>query len=364
MKKLIVKANEIAVSYKNGSIHKVYRAGRHFIGFFETAICYEIGSQYDAPIHAEIALQNIEFLECVDVVIVPEHHIAMQIYNAQFKTLLTTGTYIFFKNVHETTYQVISLLDYKIDPSIDETLLKLPLFNNVIRQFDIAAYEKAILYVDGNLNSILEPGQYKFYKNSTVLHLAKVDMRTTSIELSGQEILSKDKAQLRMNLNAKYKVIDIVKFLNDNKESEKQFYSAIQMATRSVVGRLTIDELMENKESINASILAESAALVKHLGVEVIDCGIKDIILPADIKNILNQVLIAEKRAQANIITRREETASTRSLLNTAKLMEDNTMLWKLKEMEYVEKIAEKINTISLAGNGQIVDQLKTIFVK
>ena len=44
--------------------------------------------------------------------------------------------------------------------------------------------------------------------------------------------------------------------------------------------------------------------------------------------------------------------------------MEENTMLFKLKEMEYVEKIAEKINTISVSGNGQIVDQLKQLFVK
>lgn len=96
----------------------------------------------------------------------------------------------------------------------------------------------------------------------------------------------------------------------------------------------------------------------------MLDCGVKDIVLPGDIKDIMNQVLIAEKKAQANLITRREETASTRSLLNTAKLMEDNAMLYKLKEMEYVEKIAEKINNISLSGSGQIVDQLKQIFVK
>lgn len=77
----------------------------------------------------------------------------------------------------------------------------------------------------------------------------------------------------------------------------------------------------------------------------------------------MNQVLVAEKRAQANIITRREETASTRSLLNTAKLLEENAMLFRLKEMEYVEEIAEKINNISVSGNGQIVDQLKQLFL-
>jgi len=68
------------------------------------------------------------------------------------------------------------------------------------------------------------------------------------------------------------------------------------------------------------------------------------------------------KLITANIITRREETASTRSLLNTAKLMEDNSMLFKLKEMEYVEKIADKIGKITVSGNGQVIDQLKDIF--
>ena len=99
------------------------------------------------------------------------------------------------------------------------------------------------------------------------------------------------------------------------------------------------------------------------LGVQVNGFGIRDIILPGDVKDIMNKVLIAEKNAQANTIMRREETASTRSLLNTARLMEDNAMLWKLKEMEYVEKIADKISNISVSGNGVLIEQLKQIFV-
>ena len=68
--------------------------------------------------------------------------------------------------------------------------------------------------------------------------------------------------------------------------------------------------------------------------VEMTGAGIKDIILPGEIREIMNTVLIAEKKAQANVIMRREEVASTRSLLNTARLMDENQTLFKLKEME------------------------------
>lgn len=149
----------------------------------------------------------------------------------------------------------------------------------------------------------------------------------------------------------------------ENKEYEKQLYILMQLALREFVGTLSLDELLEKKESISAYVLATLKDKAYNLGVEIRDCGVRDIILPGEMKEIMNQVLVAQKKAEANVIMRREETASTRSLLNTAKLMEENSMLFKLKEMEYVEKIADKINSISLSGGNQIIDQLKDIFV-
>ncbi|MMZ70416.1 hypothetical protein D1872_334490 [compost metagenome] len=81
-------------------------------------------------------------------------------------------------------------------------------------------------------------------------------------------------------------------------------------------------------------------------------------------KEILNKVLVAEKQAQANMIMRREETATTRNLLNTARLMEENDMLYKLKEMEFVERIADKIDGIQVHAGANVSDQLKTLFSK
>ena len=89
--------------------------------------------------------------------------------------------------------------------------------------------------------------------------------------------------------------------------------------------------------------------------------SVDHIILPGEIRDIMNTVLVAEKRAQANVITRREEVASTRSLLNTAKLMEENQTLYKLKELEYAERIFKNVGNISLSGNGDILQQLSLL---
>jgi regulator of protease activity HflC (stomatin/prohibitin superfamily) len=124
-----------------------------------------------------------------------------------------------------------------------------------------------------------------------------------------------------------------------------------------------LDELLLKKEEISTYIVTHIREKCSEIGIEVTGGGIKDIVLPGEIKDILNQVLIAEKKAQANIITRREETASTRSLLNTAKLMEENAVLYRLKELEFLEKISDKISQISLTSGLEVIEQLRKTFV-
>lgn len=115
---------------------------------------------------------------------------------------------------------------------------------------------------------------------------------------------------------------------------------------------------MELKETISQEIFEKLKENEKTFYVEFIAAGIKDIILPGEIKDIMNSVLVAEKTAQANVISRREEVASTRSLLNTAKLMDENKTLYKLKELEYLERICDRVGEISVNGNSGLVEQL------
>lgn len=365
MKRVTINTNDVGLVFKKGKLKNVLTAGTYWLGFGEDITVYDIGKEYFFTIaELEVLLMNNDFVNLVHVVEVADNELALVYRNNNFKSVLTSGTHAIWKGLSTYTFEKANISNIEIDAHIDRNLLdKAPLVN-YIRAYKVESYEKALLFIDGKFEKIVDAGNYLYWKNATTISVLKTDMRQLNMEIIGQEILTKDKAQLRVNFSIQYKVDDIIKALLENKEFEKQLYITMQLALRESIGLMTFDELMESKEKIAEMVMAITLDKVENLGVKLTNCGVKDIVLPGDVKEIMNQVLVAEKRAQANIITRREETASTRSLLNTAKLMEDNAMLYKLKEMEYVEKIAEKINNISLSGSGQIVDQLKQIFVK
>ena len=126
------------------------------------------------------------------------------------------------------------------------------------------------------------------------------------------------------------------------------------------MGQKTLDEILGDKENLSEALTTEVAEKASSVGVELKSAGIKDVILPGGMKEILNQVVAAEKAAQANLIRRREEVAATRSLLNTAKMIDSNPTLMRLKELKTLEKLADKVDSIQVGGGVQgLLEQLR-----
>jgi SPFH domain / Band 7 family len=362
MKQVKVNAYQVGLVFKNGVYQRMLKEGKYWF-WNEDVILYDVTKPLNAPLELNILLQDAALAEALHVVDVKDNEIVLMYENGLLKQVLTAGRYTFWKGVINYEFVPADISKIEITENIDRATLLSRAVVGYVRTYSVESYEKAVLFVDGKYAQTLQCGVYYWWKNSIAVHVGKVDTRQQQLEVNGQEILTKDKAALRINAWAQYKIADIEKALLQNKEYDKQLYVAFQLALREYIAGYSFDELLEKKEAIAPYILQRVKAGAESLGVEVNGFGIRDIILPGDVKEIMNQVLIAEKKAQANTIMRREETASTRSLLNTAKLMEENAMLWKLKEMEYVEKIADKISNISVGGNGALVEQLKQIFV-
>lgn len=363
MKLLQVNAYQIALVFKNGVYKKMLREGNYLLWFNETAVLNELNKPFVALVELNMLLQDSVLAEALHLVEVKDNAIALQFENGLLKNVLTTGQYAFWKGMIQYEFVYADISKIEITESINPCLWQHKLIAPYIRSYVVENHEKGLLFVNGKFVEILEAGIYNWWKNSISIVVAKVDIRIQQLEINAQEILTKDKATLRINAQAQYQVVDIEKAILKNKEYDKQLYVSFQLALREYVAGYSFDEVLEKKDALVPFVVEQVKLKAEVLGIGVIGFGIRDIILPGDIKDIMNKVLIAEKNAQANTIMRREETASTRSLLNTAKLMEENAMLWKLKEMEYVEKIADKISNISVNGNSALMEQLKQIFV-
>jgi hypothetical protein len=362
MKRVRINEGFLGLVFKDGDYKRFITAGKNWIGFKERVKVYDLTASFHAPIAIEILLKDEQLAALMEVVEVRDNEIVMVYENKIFKYILKVGRYIFWKGLIDREFVKADLNKIEITEQIDKALFDRYDLNQFVRTFEVLAYEKAVLLVDDVYESTLSAGIYRYWRNNTSIKIAKADMRQLQLEISGQELLTKDKAGIRINFYTQYKVLDIEKALLENKDYEKQLYVTMQLVLRAYVGQYTLDELLERKENIAMAVFEDVKTTAEKLGLTVLNCGIRDVILTGEMKEIMNQVLVAQKRAQANTITRREETASTRSLLNTAKLMEENEMLYKLKEMEYVEKIAEKVGEITVNGNGNMVKQLREIF--
>ncbi len=363
MKRITINTYEVGLVFRKGAYRRILTEGVYWLWGADSVMIYDLTKPFTPYLELNIYLQDEVLADMLEVVEVGDNEIVLRYENGLLKEVLTAGRYAYWKSIVKNTFIRADISKVEIIENIDRATLSNKLVAPFVRSYTVESYETALLFVDGKYVATLQAGVYYWWKNNIPINVGKVDTRQLQIEINGQEIMTRDKAALRVNAFAQYKVASIERAMLQNKEYERQLYVVFQLALREYIGTLSLDELLEKKENIGSYVLETVGKNAEALGVEVTGFGIRDIILPGDVKEIMNQVLVAEKKAQANIIMRREETASTRSLLNTAKLMEDNQMLFKLKEMEYVEKIAEKINSISLSGNGVLIDQLRQIFI-
>ncbi|MEL6871612.1 MAG: slipin family protein [Pseudomonadota bacterium] len=261
-------------------------------------------------------------------------------------------TRVFWKSVTDVDVDVIDVAGNM--RLTDEQLGALNLARNTtVTQSVVGAHETALLLVNGELREVLAPGRHAFWNINRTVEIRHVDLRPQLLEVTAQEILTKDRVGIRVTLSAFYRVTQPETAGLASADLRETLYRLVQFAIREAVAGRTLDDILAARAELDQQLRTFVASRVGELGVAVVEIGVKDIILPGDVRELLNRVVEAEKTAKANLIRRQEETAATRSLLNTSRLMENNPLLLRLKELEALEKLVEKVGRIDLhAGNG------------
>jgi regulator of protease activity HflC (stomatin/prohibitin superfamily) len=237
--------------------------------------------------------------------------------------------------------------------------------NSYLAETVVENHEAGLLYVEGRLVEQLSAGRHAYWTVDRKVEVKRVDLRPQLLEITAQEMLTRDRISLRVTLTAFRRIVDPERVAGTVADVDAWLYRLVQFAIREAVAARTLDEVLAAKNALDAELRAFVRERVAEAGLEVTELGVKDVILPGEIRELVNKVVEAERTAKANQIRRQEETAATRSLLNTAKLMEDNPLLLRLKELESLERLVEKVGKIDLhAGRGEGLDALLTDLVR
>ena len=361
MKKIIISETQKGFLLKNGKYVKMLGPGKYYaFGGREIFPCDIEGKIFcdKCPLETLLADENVaKAVSCVEI---GDEELALHYVDGKLTGSLRAGKYAYWNDAGKHEFKIFDISSPYVQEDFPEYVFP-KISSTYYKKIDVAEHQKARLCIGNRFEKLLGAGTYYFWNTHETIDVEYIDTRLTQMDITGQEMLTADKVTLRVNFILTYRVTDYVKIFTEIDDYEEQMHTAAQLALREYIGKHKLDNILESKEEMSAFVLEKLKAKEKGLFVEINDAGVKDIILPGEIRAIMNRVIEAEKRAQANVITRREEVASTRSLLNTAKLMDENKTLYKLKELEYAERIFENVGNITISGNGDILAQLAEI---
>ncbi|MBX3577175.1 MAG: slipin family protein [Rhizobiaceae bacterium] len=364
-KRVRVRDNERAVALHKGEVLGIYGAGDHWLpndgGSLEVErhdlANYTFASPYERALFAKKPEAVAKYLSVfrtgpTEVAIVERDGFITWVLGPDKRLVVWSeaGPWT------ATSMDVASTLE--VEPGLLRRLVRVKA-TELVSVHSVIEGQAGLLFVDGVYMATLKPGTHGFWAVGRTIQVRTVETRRQVVDITGQELLTKDRVTIRVNLSADYVVTDPLLAVTAVANYAAALYRALQFAFRRTLGALTLDQILEKKVTVDAEAAAEVRSAMAAIGVEVSDIALKDVILPGEMREILNQVVAAEKQAEANIIRRREETNATRSLLNTAKVMAENPVMLRLKELEALEAIAGKVERLTVHnGTGGLLNDL------
>jgi regulator of protease activity HflC (stomatin/prohibitin superfamily) len=352
--RVLISETERAVWLYKGEVRGILGVGEHVLPNRDGSLIVErhmlgqlvFRSAYETPVLDKCAADVARHLT---VVRTTENEIAVIARDNMVHTILAPDTKAVFWT--DAGPWAATAIDIAANAQVDVALLKRLQKAGKLQFVTLVEVDEgktALVSLDGQFTDQLGPGVHGYWNAGRKVSAKLIDLTRQSLDVTGQEILTRDKVTLRVNLAAEYRVVDPVLAVTSVKDFADALYRALQYAFRKTLGALTLDQILETKVTVDAEAAETVRADMAAIGVEVSDIALKDVILPGDMREILNRVVAAQKEAEANVIRRREETNATRSLLNTAKVMAENPVMLRLKELEALEAIAGKVERLTI----------------
>jgi regulator of protease activity HflC (stomatin/prohibitin superfamily) len=357
-----IRGHERGLKFRHGDFVAVLRPGLHvLVPFTDEVEVYDVlATKVEHP-RLEALLRSIVFSVEVEVVDLGDHERAVVKRDGRVAWVLGPGRHAFWKQPVRVEVERYDATALRFEHKRLDAVLAAPGAKALLGEIAVPPDHEVLVFHDGRLAHRASEGRFVHWKDVGRVTAHFVDRREQVLDVAGQEIMTQDKVTLRVNLVVAFRIADPVKAVETVADAPQALYREAQLVLRAAVGARTIDALLADKESVGGEVRNSLASRAAEFGVVVRSVGLRDIVLPGDMKTILNQVITAQKEAEANLVRRREETAAARSQANTARLLAENPVLARVRELEALEKILSGANATFVVGQGDLATQIRAL---
>jgi regulator of protease activity HflC (stomatin/prohibitin superfamily) len=281
--------------------------------------------------------------------------------DGRFSHVLPPGLSAYWTTVRDVRIEVVDARAVRFTHADLPVIVKSQLVERLLESVTVPAGHAAAWFRDGTFVEALAPGRYAFWRHVAEVKVVPVDLREQILDVAGQEIMTADKVTLRLNALVTYRVVDARLAVSVVDDARQALYRETQLVLRALVGARELDGFLADKDGVVQELEQGLRRRLTALGLQVVTVGIRDVILPGEMKDLLNKVTEARKAAEANLIARREETAAMRSQANTARLLQDNPTLMRLRELEVLEKVAASAKLNVVLGDKGLTERVVNV---
>ena len=360
-KRIKIRSYETGLYFRDGEFKGHLSEGRHWLFDLFGKVRVDVANMRDAWLahdKLDMIVKSGVLKDLAVVMDLKDDQRGLVWIDGRFTHMLGPGLYAYWNGVRDVRVEVIDAHQVRFEHSDLKIIAKSGMAKQLLDICTVDRDRVGVLFIDGRYIDTLSPGLYVFWKGAADARVVEIDMRETTIDVSGQEIMTADKVSLRMNALVTYRIADARKAVSSTDDVRQALYRETQLALRAIVGVRELDIFLSDKDVVAQEIEQAVRRRAGELGLEVVSVGIRDVILPGDMKDLMNKVTEAKKAAEATLISRREETAATRSQANTAKLLADNPTLMRLRELEVLEKIASTGNLNVVLGEKGLAERV------
>jgi regulator of protease activity HflC (stomatin/prohibitin superfamily) len=360
-KRYKIKSYEMGLHFREGEFRGLLEQGTHWFVDPLLKVRVDVVSQRDPwLVHEKLDLivKSGALGPRAAVVDLKDHERALVWIEGRFCHILGPGLYAYWTGQKNVRVEVIDARNVRFEHAEFKPIVRSATAARMLDICTVLRDRVGVLFINGRYVDTLPPGEYAFWKGPAEALVVEVDLRETMVDVSGQEIMTADKVTLRLNAVVTYKIVDARKAVSQTDDVQQALYRETQLVLRGVIGVRELDVFLTDKDAVAKDIEDNVRRRAEELGLEIASVGIRDVILPGDMKDLMNRVTEAKKAAEANLIARREETAAMRSQANTAKLLADNPTLMRLRELEVLEKVAGAGKLNIVVGEKGIADRI------